>query len=270
MSFHSVDVKSPKPENAPTEDSLPVLKLLRPEFRAQLTVASRKSKGSEPEERLIQNRTSNDNIQSEINNKVDCVDATVVSKASVQSISDVKDGHYYLERLAEQVKVLESLATSAEDELATCENEEGCGVLRAAAGKARLLVSQKLNQFQGLCHNNIKQSSTEDFPTTNEDLAGFWDMVMIQVKEVLSLFDEINELRNTNWKKPEIVGEKHTNGVSKGTAPLRKSLPKRSSTENKVSPSNKARDEARRKLIEEKRKAMKENKTNTSDTLFVV
>lgn len=35
--------------------------------------------------------------------------------------------------------------------------EEVKGKLRAAYGKARLLVSQKLEQFKGLCANNINQ-----------------------------------------------------------------------------------------------------------------
>lgn len=43
------------------------------------------------------------------------------------------------------------------------------------------------------------QNSKEPFPTTSEDLAGFWDMVMLQVEHVNRLFEEITALRAANW-----------------------------------------------------------------------
>jgi hypothetical protein len=33
--------------------------------------------------------------------------------------------------------------------------EDALGKLRAASGQARLLIRQKLQQFEGLCHKNI-------------------------------------------------------------------------------------------------------------------
>lgn len=53
---------------------------------------------------------------------------------------------------------MEKIATKAEEELASCESEEGAGMLRALSGKARLLVAEKLNQFRGLCHKNLVSS----------------------------------------------------------------------------------------------------------------
>lgn len=41
----------------------------------------------------------------------------------------------------------------------------------------------------------------EEFPTTNEDLAGFWDMVMLQVVQVNELFDQIEKLRKLQWQE---------------------------------------------------------------------
>jgi hypothetical protein len=43
------------------------------------------------------------------------------------------------------------------------------------------------------------QNSEEPFPTTSEDLAGFWDMVMLQVEHVNRLFEEIRTLRAADW-----------------------------------------------------------------------
>jgi hypothetical protein len=35
-----------------------------------------------------------------------------------------------------------------------------------------------------LCEKNLKPEEDDTFVTTDEDLAGFWDMVMIQVEEL--------------------------------------------------------------------------------------
>lgn len=43
------------------------------------------------------------------------------------------------------------------------------------------------------------QSPDEPFPTTGQDLAGFWDMVTIQVDHVRSMFGEIQKLKENNW-----------------------------------------------------------------------
>lgn len=42
----------------------------------------------------------------------------------------------------------------------------------------------------------------EEFPTTNEDLQGFWDMVLLQVDQVDALFRELDELRANGWNEP--------------------------------------------------------------------
>jgi hypothetical protein len=49
------------------------------------------------------------------------------------------------------------------------------------------------------CWFQKAQNSEEPFPTTSEDLAGFWDMVMLQVEHVNRLFAEITALRAANW-----------------------------------------------------------------------
>lgn len=45
------------------------------------------------------------------------------------------------------------------------------------------------------------QCESEAFPTTNEDLQGFWDMVLLQVDQVDALFNEIDILRKNNWEE---------------------------------------------------------------------
>ena len=43
------------------------------------------------------------------------------------------------------------------------------------------------------------QNVGEPFPTTGQDLAGFWDMVLIQVEHIKTLFTEIQQLRDNGW-----------------------------------------------------------------------
>ncbi|XP_014245796.1 uncharacterized protein LOC106664519 isoform X2 [Cimex lectularius] len=243
------------------EASLPVLKLLRPEFRAQLAVANRKTRASTPDKYRSVDEDSSMDRKAKARDDVDATALPVTSP-----LIEVKDGHYYLKLLSDQVNLLESLAVKAEKELETCDNEDASGVLRAAAGKARLLVSQKLNQFKGLCKKNIERSTGEHFPTTDEDLAGFWDMVMIQVNDVLAQFDKIAEMKKNNWKcvdkKPEML--RPGNRAATSTRKMAKK------NELKDAPSMKARDEARKKLIEERRKALKEDKEKmNSDVLLL-
>lgn len=40
----------------------------------------------------------------------------------------------------------------------------------------------------------------EKFPTTPEDLQGFWDMLLLQVDNVDSTFAEIEELKKNDWQ----------------------------------------------------------------------
>lgn len=69
-----------------------------------------------------------------------------------------KDGHYFLSILEKETTRLLVLAEQAEKELEQPDLiEEAKGYLRSASGKAKLLVSQKMQQFRGLCTNNIKQ-----------------------------------------------------------------------------------------------------------------
>ena len=70
-----------------------------------------------------------------------------------------------LQLLKDERERLFALAVSAEAELADTDPaelpEEAAGKLRSAAGKARLLATQKMQQFEGLCHKNIVSNRSE-------------------------------------------------------------------------------------------------------------
>ncbi|XP_076180106.1 uncharacterized protein LOC143153127 [Ptiloglossa arizonensis] len=310
-------------DNANTEESLknlPVLRHLRPEFRAQLPVVSprRPTDGSEQilkplqrvtpvsrkfEQKLkIQTPSSLD--RSIVESKAQKLNSSTASipdqqpaapkvvlpvlepsasstnvakQAQEAEKAEEKDGHYFLKLLKQETNRLLSLAASAEAELTNNDTvllpEEAAGKLRSAAGKARLLASQKMQQFEGLCQKNMNQVPGEEFPTTNEDLAGFWDMVMLQVVQVNELFDHIEKLRNSQWQ--EIVPEKKSVAVvpqngsttKRRVAPIHKPKSTANSEANKKA--REAREQARRQLIEERRRAMRSNAQNSENTVKI-
>lgn len=71
--------------------------------------------------------------------------------AYVKRPVEVKDGHYFLKILKNETDRLLKLAESIEIEMEqkTDLPDEVLGYLRSASGKARLLVSQKMQQFEG-------------------------------------------------------------------------------------------------------------------------
>ncbi|XP_017866932.1 PREDICTED: uncharacterized protein LOC108616325 isoform X2 [Drosophila arizonae] len=124
---------------------------------------------------------------------------------SEESKTVVKDGNYFLKILKDEQIRLIALAAVAEKYIDALTNnpditEDTFGLLRSAAGKARLLASQKMKQFEGLCHNNLNRSPEDAFPTTVDDLQGFWDMVYLQVTHVDSIFADIEKLKSNDWQ----------------------------------------------------------------------
>lgn len=78
---------------------------------------------------------------------------------------------------------------------------------------------------------------------------------MLQVDQVDAIFEEINKLRKNNWKEIEIV---ETISVTNGTTKPKKNVnrpvrPNSAASEE----ARKQREAQRKKMIEERRKAMK-------------
>lgn len=306
-----------------TEESLknlPVLRHLRPEFRAQLpVVSSRKpTDGSEQiikplrrispaprkteqqsktcktahvSESVTESGTQHNNSIASIPDQQPAAPKVVLpvlepsaSSGNVakqmqetEKTTEEKDGNYFLKLLKQETDRLLSLAASAEAELASGDPvalpEEAAGKLRSAAGKARLLASQKMQQFEGLCQKNINQVPGEAFPTTNDDLAGFWDMVMLQVVQVNELFEQIEKLKKSQWQ--EVVPEKKNNAshsqngntAKRRITPVHKTKPTANREANKKA--REARVQARRELMEEIRRAMRSNMQNQDNTVKI-
>lgn len=238
---------------------LPVLRHLRPEFRAQLPIVSPRKSG---EKAKIVDVKSNGVCESQA---ADAVEIVINPSDVVEEESSEKDGRYFLKILDRETTRLLKLADNCENELNADLPEEMVGKIHSAAGKAKLLVSQKMQQFKGLCTNNITQVKGEKFPTTNEDLQGFWDMVMLQVDQVDNLFREIDKLKSNGWKE-EIEEKKPQNN---GNVNKVKKVVNRTQNASNIE-ARKQRELERKRLIEERRKAMKnKNKLDDNVEIFV-
>merc|ERR1719242_834198 len=167
---------------------------------------------------------------------------------------EVQDGHYFIKVLENEIFKFEENICDFEEDLNGGSNipEDVRDTILTVIGMAKLLMAQKLTQFRELCNKNINVSREEDpFVPTCQDLAGFWDMVSIQVDQIHDRFSKLGDLRRAGWvvKKPEVV--KNNKTAAKKT-PAPKSKPKEKSE------AAKARDEARKKMLEERKRMMKE------------
>ncbi|XP_043288737.1 disks large-associated protein 1 isoform X2 [Venturia canescens] len=315
-------------DNANTEESLknlPVLRHLRPEFRAQLPVVSprKATDGSEqvikPLQRIsVTSQRKNDTnakVASSMNSSCSSREnESIKLSASVTSIPDQqpaapevvlpvletspsstsiaateqaiepvvnpveeKHGHHFMRLLNAERDRLLSLAESAEADLAKADPatlpEEAEGKLRSAAGKARLLAKQKMQQFEGLCHKNISQVPGEKFPTTYEDLAGFWDMVMLQVVQVNEIFAQIEKLKSSQWQESAPENKLADVGSQNGNSTKRRVIvsqrPKTTAASEASKKARELREQARRKMMEDRRRAMRSGVQKESDEVTI-
>ncbi|RZF38149.1 hypothetical protein LSTR_LSTR005510 [Laodelphax striatellus] len=92
----------------------------------------------------------------------------------------------------------------------------------STVGQARLLVSDKFQQFRRLIQNFEEGSQP---PVTSEDLNGFWDMIGIQVDKMKERFDNLAELKSNNWatKSADVVVKKKVAVKPKAVKPVSKS-----------------------------------------------
>jgi hypothetical protein len=187
-----------------------------------------------------------------------------------------RNGEYFIGVLQKEKSYIASLIKTAESRLETLDTSEDSpdfefsGVILAAIGKARLLINKKFKQFEGLCRDNIEQrekgvGSDEPFTTKNEDLEGFWDMVLIQVDQIHSMFKDLE--KGGSQPPPKTTSSPKKN-ESKRTGSQKSSaaMPKTATASKSKSSGNTARDESRRKMLAERRKAMKNQLEAQSST----
>jgi len=170
-----------------------------------------------------------------------------------------KDGDYFLEITRNEENRIQTMCSNMEENLSSSLSEEVEGQIRAFIGKATLLTTKKFKQFKGLCKQNLEPEEGEAFQTTDEDLQGFWDLMTIQRDELDASYKDLLEFKSNNWSRPAKINE------SKSATNTPAGARRKGVGAKKVTPSpaksaeaearNKAREEARRKLIAAKREA---------------
>ncbi|XP_073462616.1 disks large-associated protein 4 [Aquarana catesbeiana] len=183
-----------------------------------------------------------------------------------------RDGHWFLKLLQAETERLEGWCKQMQKE--TGDNnlcEEVIGKLLSAVGSAQLLMSQKFQQFRGLCEQNLNPNSNPR--PSAQDLAGFWDLLQLSIEDISMKFDELFQLKANGWALSETPDR---NEVKRPPPPVPKkpARPKPPLSRDKTpgaSNSDKQRQEARKRLMAAKRAAsVRQNSaTESADSIEI-
>nr|XP_004546297.2 disks large-associated protein 4 isoform X3 [Maylandia zebra] len=181
----------------------------------------------------------------------------------------LRDGNWFLKLLQAETGRMEGWCQQMEQE--TKDNklsEEVLGTIRSAVGSAQLLISQKFEQFRGLCNENLNINANPR--PTSQDLAGFWDLLQLSIEDISMKFDELYQLKANNWQLPE---KKDENKQLPSSVPKKQSKPRLSAEKDKSvdSAADKQRQEARKRLMAAKRAAsVRQNSaTESADSIEI-
>ncbi|XP_032324250.1 disks large-associated protein 2 [Camelus ferus] len=165
-----------------------------------------------------------------------------------------RDGSWFLKLLHTETKRMEGWCKEMEREAEENDlSEEILGKIRSAVGSAQLLMSQKFQQFYWLCQQNMDPSAMPR--PTSQDLAGYWDMLQLSVQDVSMKFDELHQLKLSDWKAVESPEREEERKVP---PPIPKKPPKGKlpiTREKSLDLPDRQRQEARRRLAAAKRAA---------------
>lgn len=208
---------------------------------------------------------------------------TTTAKVDLELIraEEDKDGSYYLKLLDENTALLNGLCqnyykyTDQSNTEFYVTIEDSLGEIQTSIGKAQLLINQKFKQFRGLCVKNLRDKSNEvelkegEFVTLDADLAGFWDMVCLQIEDIQRLFLKLDEMKANNW---EIIRKPITKTKIENKKPVLNNCnnTKKVAGMPYVVASKKNTDASRQRLIEAKKRAaaLKSKNQNNDIEIF--
>jgi len=82
------------------------------------------------------------------------------------------------------------------------------GDIRSVVGQAKLVMSERFQQFSGLVDNC--ELNRGEKKTTTMDLRGFWEMIYFQVEDVNQKFEALEKQKQSNWIQVEKKGNVKT------------------------------------------------------------
>uniref|UniRef100_A0A3Q4IFE1 Discs, large (Drosophila) homolog-associated protein 4a n=1 Tax=Neolamprologus brichardi TaxID=32507 RepID=A0A3Q4IFE1_NEOBR len=180
----------------------------------------------------------------------------------------LRDGNWFLKLLQAETGRMEGWCQQMEQETKDNKLSEELGTIRSAVGSAQLLISQKFEQFRGLCNENLNINANPR--PTSQDLAGFWDLLQLSIEDISMKFDELYQLKANNWQLPE---KKDENKQLPSSVPKKQSKPRLSAEKDKSvdSAADKQRQEARKRLMAAKRAAsVRQNSaTESADSIEI-
>ncbi|XP_028308998.1 disks large-associated protein 4 [Gouania willdenowi] len=184
----------------------------------------------------------------------------------------LRDGNWFLKLLQAETGRMEGWCQQMEQE--TKDNkisEEVLGTIRSAVGSAQLLMTQKFEQFRGLCKENLNLNANPR--PTAQDLAGFWDLLQLSIEDISMKFDELYQLKANKWHLPEKPEKKDENKQLPSSGPKKPSKPRLSGGKDRSVDSavDKQRQEARKRLMAAKRAAsVRQNSaTESADSIEI-
>ncbi|XP_027856597.1 disks large-associated protein 2 isoform X6 [Xiphophorus couchianus] len=161
-----------------------------------------------------------------------------------------RDGSWFMQLLHTETKRMEAWCKEMEAEAEENDlSEELLGKIRSAVGSAQLLMSQKFQQFYWLCQQNLDPSAMPR--PTSQDLAGFWDLLQLSVDDVNMKFDQLQQIKNNNWRPIDSPEKKPPAPVPKKTVRQKSAVTR----EKSLDLPDRHRQEARRRLMAAKRAA---------------
>ncbi|XP_036386805.1 disks large-associated protein 4 isoform X2 [Megalops cyprinoides] len=182
-----------------------------------------------------------------------------------------RDGHWFLKLLQAETGRMEGWCQQMEQETKDNQlSEEVLGKVRSAVGSAQLLMSQKFQQFRGLCEQNLNVNANPR--PTAQDLAGFWDLLQLSIEDISMKFDELYHLKSNDWQLTESPDRKED---KKPAPPVpkkpSKAKPAAAAREKAGGDADKQRQEARKRLMAAKRAAsVRQNSaTESADSIEI-
>ncbi|CAB1448182.1 unnamed protein product [Pleuronectes platessa] len=169
-----------------------------------------------------------------------------------------RDGSWFMQLLHTETKRIEGWCKEMEAEAEENDlSEDILGKIRSAVGSAQLLMSQKFQQFYWLCQQNLVRTQPQSVTPsamprpTSQDLAGFWDLLQLSVDDVTMKFDQLQHIKNNNWRPGDSPEKKPPAPLPKKTVRQRSLVTR----EKSLDLPDRHRQEARRRLMAAKRAA---------------
>ncbi|XP_041672251.1 disks large-associated protein 4 [Cheilinus undulatus] len=195
-----------------------------------------------------------------------------------------RDGHWFLKLLQAETGRMEGWCQQMEQETKDNQlSEEVLGKVRSAVGSAQLLISKKFKQFRGLCDQNLNVNANPR--PTDQDLAGFWDLLQLSIEDISLKFDELYHLKSNDWqpiqsaaaqspperKDEEKVDPPTSKKPGKGRPLLSREKSADSSSTSSSASAEKQRQEARKRLLAAKKAASfrQNSATESADSIEI-